>query len=162
LAKASPGNCLLRASPRPGGQQLAPRAQRDRSDSTNLPVANILISAPRPKQARGPFWGQSRKWRRLPLMSVLPLTTDICGLSEHVGFVPQPDSSPQQTIRLVQSPILRRRAAAAVRVSPNIGLVPELPCRFGISDPAFGRSWIPCRNPSEHQANVVSAIGLDR
>ena len=39
--------------------------------------------------------------------------------------------------------------------------MPELPCRFGISDLAFGRSWKPRRNPSEHQADVVSAIGLD-
>jgi hypothetical protein len=44
----------------------------------------------------------------------------------------------------------------------QIGLVPELPCGFGISDPAFGRSRISRRHPSKHQADTVSAIGLDR
>ena len=35
--------------------------------------------------------GQTRKWRRLPTMSVLPPTTDICALSEHFRFVPEPE-----------------------------------------------------------------------
>ena len=35
--------------------------------------------------------GQTRKWRRLPTMSVLPPTTDICAFSEHFRFVPNPD-----------------------------------------------------------------------
>ncbi len=38
-------------------------------------------------QAGCPLWVQKRKWRRLPIMSVLPPTTDICSLSEHVRFL---------------------------------------------------------------------------
>ena len=33
-------------------------------------------------------WGQTRKWRRLPVRSVLPPTTDIRRSSEHVRLVP--------------------------------------------------------------------------
>ena len=32
--------------------------------------------------------GQTWKWRRLPIMSVLPQTTGICVLSEHFRFAP--------------------------------------------------------------------------
>jgi hypothetical protein len=37
--------------------------------------------------------GQTRKWRRLPVRSVLPPTTDIRRSSEHVRLVPIPDLS---------------------------------------------------------------------
>ena len=57
---------------------------------------------------------------------------------------------------------MKPEALANVRnYLPNDYLVPKLPCRFGISDPTFGRIWIPRRHPGEHQADIVAAICLD-
>ena len=46
--------------------------------------------------------------------------------------------------------------------SPRNVLVPKLPCCLGVSDPTFGRSWALRCNASEHQANIVAAVCLDR
>jgi hypothetical protein len=77
------------------------------------------------------------------------------------GKVPQEDGA---SVRLWRSPASRVASTAVNRDDGShlqIGLVLELPRRFGISDPVFGRSWISRCHPSEHQANIVSAIGLD-
>jgi hypothetical protein len=44
---------------------------------------------------------------------------------------------------------------------PNDCLVPKLSRRLGIPDQTFWWIWIPRRNPSEHQTDVVAAICLD-
>jgi hypothetical protein len=119
LAKASPGNCLLRASPRPGGQQLAPRTQRDRSDSTNLPVANILISAPRPKAGARSVLGQTRTSASLNGTSVLHSTADVVGPPQHVRVVPTTDLCTAAIASFIQSPRSARASSEGGMVSPT-------------------------------------------
>jgi putative ABC transport system substrate-binding protein len=48
-----------------------------------------------------------------------------------------------------------------IELSSNSCSVPKLRRRLGISNSTFGWSWIPLRNPSEHQADVVATICLD-
>ena len=77
---------------------------------------------------------------------------DVC-IEAHYGL--KPDIAP--CLKSATTGLMQR----SKNHLPNDCLVPKLSRRLGISDQTFGWIWVPRRNPSEHQTDVVAAICLD-